>query len=325
MTASLIAAVVALGVGDAAGQVPHPKRDQMMAAAATMQAASRALMSEKRARGLLPPPEADPNDTGMIGYEYTNMTTTPGDLAAKRTATNPDFAAGLVRLLATLDLADGTPVVLVMSGSFVGADIAAIAAVEALGLRPVIVVTPGTSMWGANNPEFNLLDIISVLRARRLIDARVLASVIGGHGAVGGGMDPASIVAVRGSAERDGVKLVETPPLARIVDDLIDRIREGLAGEPAGAVVNVGGSLIGIGTCRESYDLPSGLTKGLSACSAGTAGIAVRLASEGLPVLHVIDIERLATDLGLPYDPVPLPAPGANAAVYRTAVTTPAN
>ena len=44
-----------------------------------------------------------------------------------------------MRLIASLDLPRGTPIVIIVSGSFPGANVAAIAAVEALGLHPVIV------------------------------------------------------------------------------------------------------------------------------------------------------------------------------------------
>ena len=75
----------------------HPRFAEMLAAARTMQAASRVLMREKEARALLAPVAADPNRTGMIGLEFTAITTTLGDLPSKRTTTNPDFAAALVR------------------------------------------------------------------------------------------------------------------------------------------------------------------------------------------------------------------------------------
>src|SRR3546814_20495900 len=72
----------------------------------------------------------------MIGPEFTVITTSLGSLPAKRTTTMPDFAGALVREIKALDLPAGTPVVIVVSGSLVGANIATIAATEALGLRP---------------------------------------------------------------------------------------------------------------------------------------------------------------------------------------------
>ena len=136
----------------------------MLMAARSMQAASRVLWMERETRGLTPSTQADPNRTGMIGQEYTPITTTIGELAAKRTATNPDFAAALVRQIASLRLARGTPVVIVVSGSFVGGDVAAITATETLGLRPIVIASLSASMWGANEPEFNLIDMLAALR-----------------------------------------------------------------------------------------------------------------------------------------------------------------
>ena len=192
-----------LGIEQALQSPIHSQFAEMLMAARSMQAASRVLWLEKEMRGLTPPAQADPNRTGMIGQEYTPITTTLGELAAKRTTTNPDFAAALIRQIAPLGLARGTPVVIVVSGSFVGGDVAAIAAVETLGLRPIVIASLSASMWGANEPEFNLLDMLAALRERNVIRTRAVAAVLGGGGAVGGGMDPDGIAALRRSAARD--------------------------------------------------------------------------------------------------------------------------
>src|SRR5690606_10179417 len=103
----------------------HPRYSEMLAAARTVQAAQQVLWAEKQARGVLPAADADPNRTGMIGPEYTGITTSLGDPASKRSTTNPDLAAALVRMLDRLGLAPGAPVVVVVSGSLVGGNIAA--------------------------------------------------------------------------------------------------------------------------------------------------------------------------------------------------------
>jgi poly-gamma-glutamate system protein len=252
----------------------------------------------------------------MIGNEYTPITTTLGDLPSKRTTTNPDFAAALVRLIASLDLPRGTPVMIVLSGSFVGANVATIAASEALGLRPVIVVSLSASMWGANDPSFNWLDVATALRERGIIRARTTVAVLGGEGAVGGGMEEASVALLRTSAAREGVPIVEARPLQALIEALLERVDTALGGARAGAVINVGGALIGLGSCRESYEFPPGLTHNPIPCSAGTPGLVMRLSERGIPSLHVLNMRRLALELGLPFDPVPLPTPGDNSKVY---------
>jgi len=301
----------------------HPQFAEMLMAARSMQAASRVLWMEKDARGLTPSAQADPNRTGMIGQEYTPITTTIGELPAKRTATNPDFAAALVRQIASLALARGTPVAIVVSGSFVGGDVAAITATETLGLRPIVIASLSASMWGANGPEFNLTDMLATLRERNVIRTRAVAAVLGGGGAIGGSMDADGVAALRRSAARDGVPIVEARPVAAVIDALLTRINATAGNARPGAVINVGGALIGLGSCRESHEWPPGLTRRAPPCSDGTPGLAMRLAADGLPVLHIINIRRLALEWGLPFDPTPLPIPGNNTAIYGSAKSAP--
>lgn len=300
----------------------HPQFAEMLMAARSMQAASRVLWTEKETRGLTPSAQADPNRTGMIGQEYTPITTTLGELPAKRTATNPDFAAALVRQIASLQLARGTPVVIVVSGSFVGGDVAAITATETLGLRPIVIASLSASMWGANEPELNLIDMLSALREHNVVRTRAIAAVLGGGGAIGGSMDADGVAALRRSAARDGVPIIEVRPVAAVIDALLVRINAA-AGDTPGAVINVGGALIGLGSCRESHEWLPGLTRRAPSCSDGTPGLAMRLAADGLPVLHIINMRRLALEWGLPFDPTPLPIPGNNRAIYGAAKSAP--
>jgi poly-gamma-glutamate system protein len=317
--AAALSIVLWLAVEHVARRPIDPLFAEMLAAARTMQAASGVLLAQKEARGLLPPAEADPNRTGMIGPEFTTITTTLGDPASKRTTTNPDFAAALTRVVASLGLRRGTPVVIILSGSFVGGNVAAIGAAEALGLRPVVIVSLSASMWGANDPEFNWLDMAALLRERGVIRARTSAAVLGGDGSVGGGMDSAGIAALHASAARDGVPIAEERPFATLVGALAGRVEAALGGARPGAVVNVGGALIGLGSCRESYELPPGLHTRPLACTGGTPGLAMRLSQDGVPLLHVLNMRRLAIELGLPFDPIPLPMPGDNPAIYGSA------
>ena len=46
----------------------------------------------------------DPNETALMGQEYTLITTDRGDLEAKLTSTNPNFAAVIVELLKEANL-----------------------------------------------------------------------------------------------------------------------------------------------------------------------------------------------------------------------------
>jgi poly-gamma-glutamate system protein len=213
--------------------------------------------------------------------------------------------------------------VIVVSGSFVGGDVAAITATETLGLRPIVIASLSASMWGANELEFNLTDMLATLRERNVIRTRAVAAVLGGGGAIGGSMDADGVAALRRSAALDGVPIVEARPVAAVIDALLTRINATAGDARPGAVINVGGALIGLGSCRESYEWPPGLTRKSLPCSDGTPGLAMRLAADGLPVLHIINMRRLALEWGLPFDPTPLPIPGNNTAIYGSAKSAP--
>src|SRR5262245_59202292 len=263
----------------------------MLSAARPMQAASRVFVVEKEGRNLLQPPSIDPNRTGMIGPEFTTITTTLGDVASKRTTTNPDFAAALVRSIASLDLPRGTPVVIIVSGSFPGANTAAIAGAEALGLRPIVIASLSASMWGANDPEFNWLDMAAELRKRDVIRAKAMAAVLGGGGSVGTNIEADGVAALRTSAAADAVPLIDVRPFAALVESLLEQISTVTRDGPApGLVINVGGALLGLGSCRESYELQPGLTRRPVACTAGTPGLALRLLEQGRPMLQVLNM-----------------------------------
>ena len=280
-------------------------------AAEQVDTAHRVLWSAKARRDLLPPDGVEPNRTSMIGPEFTVLTTSLGSLPAKRTTAAPDFAAALTLQIRDLGLAPGIPVVIVVSGSLVGGNIAALAAVEALELRPVLISSISASMWGATDPEYTWLDIEATLRQAGLIATKTVAAVVGGTGGTGRETDSAGVWAIRAAAERTDVRLVEAESFGGVIDRLLREIGRALGGAEPGLVINIGGAVIGLGTCRESYEMAPGLSRRPPDCTAGTPGIVFRLAEEGVPILHVLNIRRLALEWGLPFDPQPLPAPGA--------------
>jgi poly-gamma-glutamate system protein len=291
-------------------------RDQMLAAAHTVQAAQAILIEEKRARGLWPGAKIDPNATGMIGQEYTAMTTSAATLANKRTATEPDFAAALTKRIAGMGIGTGDKVMVIQSGSFLGADIAIIAALETLGADIILLPSLGSSQWGANDPELNVLDILSLLLDRGVIHTQPLALVLGGAGAEGRNMEPGMPDFLRADIARHGVRFVDHPDLKAIVDELaglVDTASGGL--QNLKLVVKVGGSAVGVGDCPENLKFETDIRPRSVGCSGTTPGL-LYLPGEEAPILHLLNMMALADQMGLPYDAQPLPPVGTNTAVY---------
>jgi poly-gamma-glutamate system protein len=292
-------------------------RAQMLAAANSVVAAQALLIEEKRGRGLWPGAKIDPNATGMIGQEYTAMTTTAATLANKRTATDPDFAAALVKRVAAMGVTKGDKVLVIESGSFLGADIAILAALETLQADIILIPSLGASQWGANDPEFNLMDILALLLARGVLHTHPLAVVLGGSSGTGLNMEPGMPDFLRKSLVRHDVRLVDDPVLETIVDRLTVLIDAAAGGrQNLKLMVKVGGSVISTGNCPENLKYETDIRPQTVGCSGTTPGLLYLPGTQQVPILHLLNMMALAEQMGLPYDPVPLPQPGANLELY---------
>ncbi|MBR6703910.1 MAG: poly-gamma-glutamate system protein [Lachnospiraceae bacterium] len=103
-----------------------------------MEAASRlhvkvvqAVKEERLARGYALVPE-DTLELGLLGEEITAITTSLGNLEAKRTSQLPDMAALFVRLLHEAGVKKGDTVGASFSASFPGADLALLCAADVM-------------------------------------------------------------------------------------------------------------------------------------------------------------------------------------------------
>lgn len=88
----------------------------------------------------------DPNLTGLIGEEWTPLTTTLGNLSSKRTTTNPDFAALLVDMFLKVGLKKGDVIAIGASGSFPSLILSTLSAAKALDLKPITICALGSSI-----------------------------------------------------------------------------------------------------------------------------------------------------------------------------------
>jgi poly-gamma-glutamate system protein len=93
--------------------------------------------SERLRRGIPIDKEADPAASGLIGSFVTSVTTDAGNLEAKQTAINPNWAAVIVDLLQQANVKERDQVAVSFSGSFPALNIAV--ALKTLNLRPTII------------------------------------------------------------------------------------------------------------------------------------------------------------------------------------------
>ncbi|HSA94438.1 MAG TPA: poly-gamma-glutamate system protein, partial [Acidobacteriota bacterium] len=134
-------------------------RDEMLQASTLMAAAEAAVRDCRVKAGVAIDPEADPNGTGLVGLETSPITTSLGNLGAKRTTTNPNFAGLVAALLAEAGVRSGDTIAVGASGSFPALIIATLSAARVMNLRVLLVTSLGASEWGANDPAFGWLDM----------------------------------------------------------------------------------------------------------------------------------------------------------------------
>ena len=293
-------------------QSASPWTKKQRSAAERMASAFPVLVEALETRGLEIDPRLDPNRTGLIGEEFTELTTTIGALEAKRTSTNPAFAALLVDWLKQAGLVEGQRVLVALSGSFPSLAVASIIACEELALEPIIVSSVGASSYGANRVGFAWPDIESVLFEADIIHHRSALHTLGGEADLG--------YSYFGEGRRLAVEAIERSGLPALMEETpqaqdAQRLAFVEAADPA-LMINIGGNQLNVG--GDGHLLPPGVITS-SRYDPEQLGLIGWFVSQDIPVIHLLHIRDLAMAHGLPIDPIPLPAL-AGSATDRTAV-----
>jgi len=252
----------------------------------------------------------DPNQTALIGQEYTLITTDRGYIEAKLTATNPNFAALIVQLLKDAGLEENENVAVAFSGSFPGLNISVMAALEALKLNPIVITSVGASNFGANDPYFTWLDMESLLNNSGIFHNKSVAASIGGGQDIGRGLSPQGRELIIKSIERNGSEFIHEKHLENSISRRMEIYDKFSGGKPVKAYINVGGGIASLGNTINGQLIHSGLTEHLPMSNFPLQGVIIQMGRKGIPIIHILNISQLATKFGLPLNPVPLPEPG---------------
>jgi poly-gamma-glutamate system protein len=289
------------------GGPPHGT-DAGRNAAATMERAISAVRDDYVSRGGHFDNALDPNHTGLIGEEYTGITSTVGSLDAKRTTTNPNAAAMIVQLLREAGVVSGDTIAVGCSGSFPALAIATFAAATALGVHPVVIFSLGASSFGATRPDETLLDIFEVLQRERGLDFTVAAVSLGGARDVGTDFEPEVRERLIKKIQNSGIPFLKEPDLQKNVARRMQIYLGTSTKRKIIAFVNIGGSYADLGTNPLILKLEPGVNREMSIPEQqATHGVVFAMAKQHIPVIHLLHIKGLALRYGLPWDPIPLP------------------
>lgn len=269
----------------------------------------------RESEGVMTPAEDDPWSCGLIGVEWSGITTTLGELASKRTGCNPAWAVQFLRWFDELDLKAGDRIAIYSSGSFPGLALNALVAAETMELDPLLIVSLGASTWGANHPDLPWPVLAAELRRNGFIWKRADFYTLGAGAELGHGLTPEGAALLRESATRADVGLLSAGDL----EAMITLKTELLMAHQSRLLISIGGSQANLGDAPEVLKLAPGLVLPAEADQAGNGVIATALHA-GVPVLHMLSMKRLGRMMGIAYDSTPRPvAPGGTGILWPVA------
>ncbi len=283
---------------------------EKLAAARLSQQAALCLKDNRLEAGVFIEEVNDPNQTSLIGQEYTQITTDRGYIDAKLSSLNPNLAAVVVQYLKDAGLEENDHVAIAFTGSFPALNISVIAAVEVLKLRPIIISSVGSSNYGANDPFFTWLDMESVLFSSGVLHHKSVAASIGGGFDEGRGLSPEGRALIVDAINRNNVSLISEDHLNASIEKRMQIYRNEGKGKPVKAYINVGGGIASLGHSVNASLIPTGLNIDIPAVNYPVRGVIVQMGQKKIPVIQLVNIKEILSRFGLPNSPVPLPEPG---------------
>lgn len=256
------------------------------------------IRTEKLRRGIALSKE-DRFSTGMMGEEFNFITTTNGEVQAKRTTCDPNMAAMLVFMLKRAGLKSGDTVGASFSGSFPTLNLAVITACEALSLKLVYTASCGASTYGANNPELCFPEMCDVLLKAGLIHTTPALLTPGGGSDTGGGTERELFDEIWQRTVALGYPtLVEENHQKNMAAKtaLFDR-------EKISCFISVGGNITALGYNMIVDRISQGIIETEVKTLNEKSGLIEYYRNRKTKVIHLLNIKKLVVDEGLHFDP----------------------
>ena len=235
----------------------------------------------------------------MIGEEWTEITSTLGPLEVKETSTNPDFAALIVRWLNEAHIVKGQSVGLIASGSFPSLIVSTLAALQTLEIDVWLMSSLGASTYGANQPDFTLIDMERILAENGDLSYKSGLVSRGAGNDKGFGLSGEGLDIMKKAAQRNAVSLYIPGSLVESINYRVELLRE----KDISLLINIGGNEAAMGSCPHSYSIPNGLNSEMQRCKHDNRGVISRMNEMGIPFIHLLNIKEIALQYGIDIEP----------------------
>ncbi|MFC2119420.1 poly-gamma-glutamate system protein [Bacteroidota bacterium] len=248
----------------------------------------------------------DPFSTGLIGPEMSEITTSIGHLEAKRSTINPNFAAIIVNMLMEANVKRGDTIAIACSGSFPSLLLASTSAAKAMGIHPRIILSLGSSSFGASNIDFNILDIFNILYENNIVDYKPIAISLGGEKDIGEEFNKNIIKKLIHKIQLAGIPFLYEQDLQKNVNkrnalyltDSLLKIK---------AFINTGGAYANMGVSPLILNLRPGLIKSANIPEKSKHGMIFFMLEKKIPVIHLLFIKAITQEYNLNWDPAFIP------------------
>lgn len=288
----------------------QPYFKEKLAAAKLTKEAFKVIKKEKIRLGIPIDPEMDPAQTGLIGRAISSITSFEGYLPAKQTSANPNFAAVVVQLLKEARVRQGDIVAVGLSGSFPAVAIAVYSAIETLKLKPIVISSVASSQWGANHRRLSWLDMENLLVKKKIFSFRSVVASMGGIEDRGLGMTKKGKRHLRQIIEKNGLPLLAVENYQQSVEKRMTIYQDQAGGLPIRAYINIGGGTSSVGKRISKHIFSPGLVLSIPETTRAFDSVIAQFRLKNVPVIHLVNIRKLAERYGLPLQPDRMPNVG---------------
>lgn len=258
--------------------------------------------------------EYDYHDTGLLGDDTSKITTSLGNLEAKRSTTNPDMAALVLRLFKEAGLKKGDKIGVGLSGSFPGANIAVLAASEVMDLDLIIISSVGSSNYGANQPNLSFPKMLYLLNKEGFTKYNSELVTIGGDNDAGEGIDKEALDYILNEYYDYGLNVMIEPDFNTNLEKKIEFYNS------INGYVAVGGNISFLGISQKDISSRYGLlNKDIVRKHDFNEkdGLLDYYLSLEIPTIHILNIKKIFADYNMEYDPVDLKIIGESNVYYQ--------
>lgn len=269
----------------------------------------------------IPLVDKDIHQTGLLGERYTKITTTLGLLESKRTSLNPNFAAVVIDMFKEVGLKKESEIGVVFSGSFPALNLAVLSAIEVFELSPCIMVSIGSSSYGANHPDFTIYDMIQYLYQKNIFSNSVDYVSLGGALDTGDEFDDEIKNKIITRINENQTSFIYEKDFQKNITLRLDYFHQKVPNMKM--LINVGGNLVSMGKDEASFPTNNGLIKTnyLKRSRLGNnpnKGLIDYALESKIPVVQMLNIRSLAYKYGIPYDPQNIPEVGVGSVYLET-------